>query len=61
MWNCMRCTARLAFSSCKPAIDSFGCYFLCPRCNYRNVLKNVGKQSGPMQFMQVDDVKDFHS
>lgn len=60
MWKCMRCTALLLYTNCEPAIDSFGCYFLCPRCRYRNALKNIGKQRGPMEFTQVDNVKDLH-
>lgn len=55
MWTCVRCTAKLTFKECEPSIDHFGVYFLCPRCGYRNKLKNIGRQGGPVQLVQTGD------
>lgn len=55
MWTCKRCTANWQFSQVEPGIDHFGCYFLCPRCGYRNKLENVGKANGPIELVQVGD------
>lgn len=55
MWKCKRCTVDLKFADCEPAIDHFGVYFLCPRCGYRNKLKNVGKPDGPTELVQIGD------
>ena len=55
MWTCKRCTVDLKFSEVEPAVDHFGCYFLCPRCGYRNKLKNVGPRDGDFVLAQTGD------
>ena len=55
MWICKRCTIKLIFSECEPAVDHLGVYFLCPRCGYRNKLENVGKPGGQLELVQVVD------
>ena len=30
------------FRAVTPELDADGCYFLCPGCQYRNALVNVG-------------------
>jgi hypothetical protein len=43
MWKRIRCTAGIPYKDVDPGIDSFGIYFICPRCGRRNTLINVGK------------------
>jgi hypothetical protein len=50
----MRCTIELKISEGEPNVDDLGCYFLCPRCGFRNVLRNVGKPDGPLELVQID-------
>jgi hypothetical protein len=43
MWKCIRCQAEIPVNKVEPGIDSFGIYFICPHCQRRNELTNVGK------------------
>lgn len=42
MWTCRSCGLAIMFRAAEPEIDEEGCYFLCPGCQHRNALVNVG-------------------
>jgi hypothetical protein len=45
---------QIPFNDDEPATDSFGIYFICPRCGRRNKLINVGER-GRVALLQTDD------
>jgi NAD-dependent SIR2 family protein deacetylase len=45
MWKCIRCFAEVSFGEVDAEIDDFGIFFLCPYCDRRNELVNVGGDS----------------
>ncbi|MDB5764998.1 MAG: hypothetical protein JWQ21_3993 [Herminiimonas sp.] len=54
MWTCRKCRTQWEFSRLTPEIDNDGCHFICPVCNNRNPLINVGTADGPAELMQPD-------
>jgi len=46
MWKCQHCGLEVMFSAVQPEIDDEGCYFVCPGCDGRNKLVNVGPRDG---------------
>jgi hypothetical protein len=42
MWKCRHCGLALLPDAVKPEVDSEGCHFICPGCDGRNRLVNVG-------------------
>ncbi len=42
MWKCRSCGLEIMFRAVTPELDADGCYFLCPGCQNRNTLVNVG-------------------
>lgn len=57
MWKRARCGVDVKFNNCEPTIDSIGRFFLCPRCNFRNKLENVGRFGGPLELVQRSELK----
>lgn len=51
MWKCKSCKALLPFNTIKPAIDQAGLHFICPACQHRNILINVGTED--LDLMQL--------
>jgi Zn finger protein HypA/HybF involved in hydrogenase expression len=43
MWKCKQCETPVQFTSINPAIDNGGLHFICPTCQARNILINVGE------------------
>lgn len=56
MWICIRCQREIPFPENEPGIDSFGIYVLCPHCQRRNTLINVGKR-GQIALAQAPERK----
>jgi len=56
MWTCIRCEAKVLDSDAEPAVDSFGCYFVCRRCSRRNTLINASS-TGTIVLIQAPDKK----
>lgn len=52
MWTCRSCGLEIMFRAVEPEIDGDGCFFLCPGCNHRNALVNVGGKSGDIALAQ---------
>ncbi|CAB3904252.1 hypothetical protein LMG26858_04396 [Achromobacter anxifer] len=57
MWRCRNCGLGIMFSVVDPEIDEAGCFFMCPGCDYRNKLINVGPygDDDPISVAQADD------
>ncbi|SDR62129.1 hypothetical protein [Paraburkholderia tuberum] len=56
MWTCRNCNARFALGVIEPQIDEEGFFFICPDCDYRNKLVNIGREAaGRPQLVQRDD------
>lgn len=56
MWKCRHCGLAILADTIKPEVDSEGCYFICPGCDGRNPLVNVGGlgQEDPIVWEQPD-------
>lgn len=44
MWTCARCHLELPPKTAPPAIDAFGIYFVCPKCDGRNRLVSTARK-----------------
>ncbi|MGF6408642.1 hypothetical protein B0G69_0080 [Paraburkholderia sp. RAU2J] len=56
VWTCRNCNAQFAPGEVEPKIDEDGLFFICPGCDYRNKLVNVGDEAeGRPQIVQRDD------
>ena len=42
------------FNAVQPEVDEIGPHFLCPGCGHRNILVNVGGESGGIFLAQPD-------
>lgn len=42
MWTCRSCNAFCTLQTAKATLDAQGLNFICPICQHRNVLINVG-------------------
>lgn len=42
MWTCRRCQAQFELQDVKATLDAQGLNFVCPLCQHRNKLINVG-------------------
>jgi hypothetical protein len=56
MWTCIRCGEKVPDAQAEPAVDSFGCYFMCKRCSRRNTLINASR-TGAIVLVQAPDKK----
>ncbi|SDR52702.1 hypothetical protein SAMN05445850_5526 [Paraburkholderia tuberum] len=55
MWTCRNCNVRFALGEIEPQIDEEGFFFICPGCDYRNKLVNIGPDvAGQPQLVQRD-------
>jgi transcription initiation factor IIE alpha subunit len=55
MWTCRNCNARFTLNEVEPQIDDEGFFFVCPGCDYRNKLVNIGRDgAGNPQLVQRD-------
>ena len=56
MWTCRNCNVELDVDEVAPQIDEEGFFFICPGCDYRNKLANIGPDAtGRPQLVQSDD------
>lgn len=42
MWTCRKCAAQYALRDVKATLDADGLNFICPICQHRNALINIG-------------------
>jgi hypothetical protein len=40
--------------SAVPEVDDVGCYFICPACDYRNLLLVIRNDDGSLTVLQPD-------
>jgi DNA-directed RNA polymerase subunit RPC12/RpoP len=54
MWICRDCAAELDSDGAPPESDDIGCYFICPSCDYRNLLLVIRNADGSLTVLQPD-------
>jgi Zn finger protein HypA/HybF involved in hydrogenase expression len=56
MWTCRHCGLEVMCRAVDPQIDNDGCFFVCPGCQARNKLINVGRGGprDPIELAQPD-------
>lgn len=56
MWTCRDCGLEILFGAVEPEADAEGFYFMCPGCDARNELVNIGGtgDGDPVKLIQPD-------
>jgi DNA-directed RNA polymerase subunit RPC12/RpoP len=54
MWICRDCAAELESDDVLPEADDIGCFFICPDCDYRNLLVVIRSEDGVLTVIQPD-------